>query len=69
MIKSLAKQILPKSLWRTLRSKRINQMIKSFDREIREGDYGGYQLKVSIEDESFDLAHVGSDWAHRRLTP
>ncbi len=61
MIKTLAKKLLPKAAWQVLRSKKIDQMIKTYENEIREGNYGGHELKVSIED-PLSKGWYGNDW-------
>lgn len=61
MLKAIAKQVLPTSVWSFLRSKKIKNLVQNHENYIREGSYCGHQLKVSIED---PLGHgwYGQDW-------
>ena len=50
MLRQAAKAILPAAAWKYLRSKKINYQVKYFQHEIFEGNFGGHNLKLSLED-------------------
>jgi FkbM family methyltransferase len=50
MIKSLARLLVPRSLWRRLRAWKIQRILSRFRPYLAEHDYAGVRLKVRIAD-------------------
>jgi FkbM family methyltransferase len=61
-IKSLAKAVLPTSLWAKLRVYKIHKDIKEFEKTIVTHNYGGHDLQVHLED-SLARGWYDMDWA------